>query len=68
MKEFIFAKYSDNSYFANKNRIFAVIEEVDSKNKINKNLYFSDNFFEKKALVMTNVEFFKITKCCVYVR
>lgn len=27
VKEFIFAKYSDSAYFANKNRIFAIIEE-----------------------------------------
>lgn len=45
VKEFIFAKFSDNSYFAGKDRIFAIVEEVDSKNRIIKNLYYSDDFF-----------------------
>lgn len=29
VKEFIFAKYSDNAYFANKNRIFVVNESIN---------------------------------------
>ena len=32
--EFSFAKYSDNAYFSAKNRIFAVIESVDSHNEL----------------------------------
>ena len=30
--EFTFAKYSDKSYFASKDRIFAIVEDRNSKN------------------------------------
>lgn len=68
VKEFIFAKYSDNAFFANKNRVFAILQEVDNKNKISKNLYYSDDFFKNKSKILDDVEFFKITKCCIYAK
>ena len=33
-----------------------------------KNLYYSDDFFKTQHLILGNVEFFKITKCCVYAK
>lgn len=48
--------------------MFAILEEVDSKNRIVKNLYYSDDFFDHKTLILSNVDFFKITRCCVYAK
>lgn len=68
VREYIFAKYSDNAYFSNKNRLFAIIEGVDNKKRITKNLFYSDDFFEHSQMILENVEFFKITKCCIYAK
>ena len=68
VKEFTFAKFSDNSYFVNKNRIFSIVEDLDNKNRLTQKLVFTDNFFNKTHTILEDVEFFKLTKCCIYVK
>ena len=68
IQEYTFAKFSDNAYLANKNRIFAILEKVNQKNILQKNLVFTDNFFNSTHTILENVEFFKITQCCVYAK
>lgn len=63
-----FAKYSDNAYFAKTDRIFGIQEKVNSKNQLKKDLIYSDNFFNTTSTVLEDVEFYKLTKCCVYAK
>ena len=67
VKEFSFAKFMDEDDFTNPDRLFLIIQEKSPKGLV-RNLYFSDNFLKEKVLILENVQFFKVTMCCLYVR
>ena len=68
ISEFNFAKYSDSSYFASKDRIIAIAETKDPKGSPQKNLVFSDDFFKNSKTIYENTEYFHITGCCVFIK
>jgi hypothetical protein len=69
VEEFTFAKYSDEAYMAKKERIFALRNIKDKKtNQMIRELIYSDDYFKKWEVALKNVEFFKLTDCCVYAK
>lgn len=68
VEEFAFAKLSDDAYFASKNRIIALVRRASAKNTMQKDLVYSDDYFNTTTVILPNVEFFRLTKCCVYAR
>ena len=69
VEEFTFAKYSDDAFMAKKERIFALRNIKDSRdNRTVRELIYSDDYFSKWEVALKNVEFFKLTDCCVYAK
>lgn len=69
VEEFTFAKYSDEAYMAKKERIFALRNIKDSRdNRTVRELIYSDDYFKRWEVALKNVEFFKLTDCCVYAK
>lgn len=69
VEEFTFAKYSDEAYMAKKERIFALRNIKNPRdNRTVRELIYSDDYFNRWEVALKNVEFFKLTDCCVYAK
>lgn len=66
IKQFAFAKYSDNAYFSSKDRIFAVVSHVEQEIAHEKLIY-SDNFMNSTSVVYDQASQFRLTSNFVYI-
>jgi hypothetical protein len=66
--EFNFARYSDEAFLNKKERIFALRKNKNKMGETTTELIYSDDYFKKWNVALKDVEFFKLTDCCVYVK
>ena len=50
------------------NRVYFTMSKPAKKGPSTKALYFTTNYFKTFNFVADKVEFFKVTKCCVYIK
>jgi photosystem II stability/assembly factor-like uncharacterized protein len=66
IKQFAFAKYSDNAYFSSKDRIFAVVSQVQN-DLAHEKLVYSDNFMNSTSVIYDQASQFRLTSNFVYI-
>ena len=67
IKQFAFAKYSDNAYFSSKDRIFAVLTHAEQET-VHDKLIYSDNFMNNTSVIYDQASQFRLTSNFVYIR